>query len=189
MKMTRHEEALEEMKRLKESNIEFKRLEKYPLYRIYNNGVIIKDRSNSNKNDFKLLKHSISVKGYHTVNVYDKNMKERKERVHRLVALAFVEGETNVKNIVNHIDGNKDNNHVDNLEWCSIIYNNRHAIEQLGVSRKGESNGSSKLTESQVLDIRERHENGESVKDLVFRYDLNKSTINRIVKRETWKHI
>ena len=100
MKITRHEEALKEMKKLDETGIEFKILEKYPLYRIYNNGIIIKDRSNNNKNDFKLLKHSISIKGYHSVNVYDKDMKERKERVHRLVALAFVEGETDVKNIV-----------------------------------------------------------------------------------------
>lgn len=189
MNKTRNEIAIETMELLDKKGFIYNRLKKYPLYRIYEDGTIIKDKSNTQRNDFKVLKHSISVKGYHAVNVYDKNMKERKERVHRLVALAFVEGETDVKNIVNHIDGNKDNNHVDNLEWCSIIYNNRHAIEQLGVSRKGESNGSSKLTESQVLNIRGRYENGESVKDLVLRYDLNKSTINRIVKRETWKHI
>lgn len=189
MNKTRNEIAIETMGLLDKNGLVYKRIKKYPLYRIYEDGTIIKDKSNTQRNDFKVLKHSISIKGYHSVNVYDKEMKECKERVHRLVAFAFVEGETDVNNIVNHIDGNKNNNHVDNLEWCSIIYNNRHAIEQLGVSRKGEGNGFSKLTESQVLDIRERYENGESVKDLVFRYNLNKTTISRIVKRKTWKHI
>lgn len=49
--------------------------------------------------------------------------------VHRLVAQAFIPNDDLTKDCINHIDGNPKNNHVDNLEWCTRKYNNRHAFE------------------------------------------------------------
>src|SRR5574344_166151 len=51
---------------------------------------------------------------------------EKKERVHRLVAIAFIDNKYGYEQ-VNHIDGNKENNRMDNLEWCTNKYNQEHA--------------------------------------------------------------
>jgi hypothetical protein len=63
--------------------------------------------------------------GYYQVQIYDDNMKKHNSRVHRLVAMAFIPNLDN-KPQVNHIDENKANNHVDNLEWITNIENCRH---------------------------------------------------------------
>lgn len=49
--------------------------------------------------------------------------------VHRLVAFAFIPNNDITKDCINHIDGNPKNNHVENLEWCNHLENNRHAFE------------------------------------------------------------
>lgn len=49
-------------------------------------------------------------------------------RVHRLVAKSFLDN-PHGKQTVNHIDGNKHNNHIDNLEWCTMSEQQKHAIE------------------------------------------------------------
>ena len=57
-----------------------------------------------------------------------KNNKQKKYRVHRLVALAFLSNTNNYKEI-NHINCNKQDNRVENLEWCSSSYNKIHALK------------------------------------------------------------
>lgn len=65
--------------------------------------------------------------GYYCVNIQRGN-KEQHVRIHRLVAQAFIPNPEN-KPQVNHKDGNKKNNHVDNLEWCTNRENVHHAIK------------------------------------------------------------
>ena len=55
------------------------------------------------------------------------NGKRKNYTIHRLVAEAFVSNPNNLPT-VNHIDGNKLNNHYSNLEWCTVAYNNQHAV-------------------------------------------------------------
>lgn len=74
----------------------------------------------------KILKQQKNKYGYMMIQLFDDNRKSRLLSVHRLIAMAFlplVEG----KNYVNHIDGVKSNNRVDNLEWCTSAENNRHS--------------------------------------------------------------
>lgn len=69
----------------------------------------------------KTLKHSISKNGYHTVELF-KDGKGKRLLVHRLVAEAFIPN-LDMFPQVNHIDENKNNNSVSNLEWCTAKYN------------------------------------------------------------------
>ena len=73
----------------------------------------------------KELKQSVTTTGYLRVNLNNKDG-GKTFKVHRLVAIYFLPNPMNYK-CVNHIDGNKLNNDVSNLEWCTYTYNNRHA--------------------------------------------------------------
>lgn len=73
----------------------------------------------------KVLKQGTNHKGYPIVYL-SKDGKQKTITVHRLVAKAFIENPLNLPQ-VNHIDGDKTNNQVDNLEWCDNSYNQIHA--------------------------------------------------------------
>lgn len=78
-----------------------------------------------------ILKLSKNKKnGYVYVNI-NKNSKSYNKRVHILVAKAFIPNPNNYKQI-NHIDGNKENNYVDNLEWCDASYNIKDMYRRRG---------------------------------------------------------
>ena len=73
----------------------------------------------------RILKPTVSSHGYERVCLF-KMDRERRYRVHRLVAMAFIPNPDNLPQ-VNHIDGNKRNNHVSNLEWVTNEQNSHHA--------------------------------------------------------------
>ena len=75
----------------------------------------------------RVLRPTVSRQGYERVCLF-KMDRERRYRVHRLVAAAFIPNPDNLPQ-VNHIDGNKRNNHVSNLEWITNEDNMRHAKE------------------------------------------------------------
>lgn len=101
------------------------------IYEICDNGDVI---SNYRQNPI-VLKPGKDHKGYLRVSLKDKTYK-----VHRLVAMAFIENVDN-KPQVNHKDGNKQNNNVDNLEWCTNSENQIHA-NKMGLRNpmRGEDN-------------------------------------------------
>ncbi len=79
---------------------------------------------------------------------------QKSARVHRLVAEAFVPN-PNMHSVVNHKDGDKQNNRPENLEWTTYSANSRHAYElRLITPKSGAANGMSKLTEDQKEEIR-----------------------------------
>ena len=89
------------------------------LYQVSNLGRV-KSLGNSKTRKEKILKPEIRT-GYYSVNLC-KSGKRKKHRVHRLVAQAFIENPKNLP-VINHIDENKLNNCVENLEWCTHEYN------------------------------------------------------------------
>ena len=75
----------------------------------------------------KILSQRSDFKGYMRIDLIDNNGKKHYYGVHRLVAMAFIDNPDN-KPQINHIDGKKDNNTVDNLEWVTNQENHDHAI-------------------------------------------------------------
>lgn len=96
-------------------------LEKYPNYGVDKAGNVFSFYSN------KRLKPIVDKYGYLIVTVYNKGTRKN-VKIHRLVAETFLNNPFH-KPHVNHKDGDKQNNSVDNLEWCTAIENTQHAIK------------------------------------------------------------
>lgn len=110
------------------------------------------------------------------------------ELIHRLVASAFIDNPDN-KPCVNHKDGNKHNNEVSNLEWCTPKENGRHAVNN-GLTACGERQHDAKLTSDEVRYIRWIYKIGEiTYKELGIIFGVGKETIGDLIRRTTWKHI
>lgn len=135
-----------------------------------------------------ILSPCIGRGGYLLVSLSDvKNGITRKSfRVHRIVALAFIPNPLG-KSQINHIDGNKRNNIVSNLEWCTHKENEAHATQN-NLHPSKESHGRSKLTGQQVLEIRHKYAPRHySLRRLAKEYNVGASTIRHIIKSNTWK--
>jgi hypothetical protein len=109
-------------------------------------------------------------------------------KVHRLVAQHFISNPNN-KPCVNHKNGVKTDNRVENLEWCTHDENMAHAwATGLFGSRKGSVNANSKLNEENVLEIRSLS-HSLSVRQLSEKFKVSQPTIYKILSREKWSHI
>ena len=109
-----------------------KEIKQYPNYFVTKEGLVFSSKTN------KFLKFSYDQQGYQRVGLYVGNYKSKTIKVHRLVAETFIDNIENKKD-VNHIDGNKANNNIFNLEWCTRSENIKHAFK----------NGLSKISENQ----------------------------------------
>lgn len=110
--------------------------------------------------------------------------------VHRAVAYMFIPNDDiENKTEVNHIDGNKHNNCVENLEWCTHNYNMKHRTEVLGCMI-GTDNPTNKLTEEQVIEIYNLCKYTETkYKDIAKMYGVIPEEVNRIAFGVVWKHL
>lgn len=136
----------------------------------------------------RFMKQQAQKNGYLSV-MLQRDSKEKRISVHRLVALAFIKNQSG-KPEVNHIDGNKLNNFANNLEWCTRVENYKHGRSlNLIKSIKGENNPAAKLNKSQVFDIVNLSKSGYSRKDMAEKYNVSISSIRRILINESWNHI
>lgn len=134
----------------------------------------------------KVLKTSPnSITGYCRIRVY-KNKIGTQQSVHRLVALAFIENPNNYTEI-NHINGIKTDNRIDNLEWCSRGHNIKHSF-QLGLNKaaKGESHIWCKISEKIVFDILNHNESDKKTGIL---FGVSASCVNKIRTGRNWSQI
>lgn len=130
--------------------------------------------------------------GYRKASL-SKDGKAKENRIHRLVALHFIPN-TDDKETVNHKDGNKLNNHVDNLEWSTRTEQVVHSY-QLGLKKghKGSTNAQSKLTDEQVREIKSLYAvqgvGGLSSTKLAKIYGVTHRVILLIVNNESYKNV
>jgi len=128
----------------------WKKIDNYPTYQISSLGNVKSLNYNKTKKE-KILKIRLLKSGYCRVGLC-KNGKAKDFYIHRLVADSFLFKKT-TDTQVNHINGIKNDNRVDNLEWCTQSENMVHSYV-IGLNKFGEENYKSKLTNFEVLEIK-----------------------------------
>jgi DNA-binding XRE family transcriptional regulator len=126
-------------------------------------------------------------KGYFRVNLY-KNGKLKRIAVHRLVAIAFIPNQEE-KPQVNHINGIKTDNRLENLEWVTLSENMIHAYKENLLVRKGEKHTQNKLSVSNVIEIRNLLSQGVKQDEIAKKYGVIRQTISCIKIGKSWNHI
>lgn len=143
----------------------------------------------SKRTRMKITLH-INGRGYLQYCGFNKNS----VRVHNSVAKAYIPNNDKSKCCINHIDGNKCNNDVSNLEWVTHSENTRHAFvnglidrDKLSKSTRGGGNSQAILNEEDVLNIR----NLKKVPPIILadHYGVSVPTIYDILRRRSWTHI
>ena len=173
-------------------------------YKISDHSTLIKvyDKYATNKNGDKILiEHVVKKlkprinkagKGYYDVGmpcIGENGVKILKTKlIHRLVAEAFIPNPKN-KPQVNHIDGNKLNNHVSNLEWVTSLENIQHAIRTGLTKQKGEDHGRTAMANDTVRLIIQELLNGKRVVDISKKYDVHKKVVSDIKAKRNWKSV
>jgi hypothetical protein len=156
----------------------FGRIKRMP-YEYFNKGV--------KKMRTELIRKPSLSQRYYTIRLFDKTV-----LVHRVVAEAFIPNPEK-KLFVNHIDGNKTNNSVNNLEWCTSSENSLHAYKagmRKAHTKRGKESHFARLNEKDVLAIREKYEKGGFTQRQVAKeYSVTQSTIYQIINKISWNHI
>lgn len=145
------------------------------IYKISTYGRII----NVNRN--KLLKPKLGKCGYLRIGLY-RHGKYTNILIHKYVALRFISNPEN-KPQVNHIDGNKQNPNINNLEWTTRSENMKHAYQTGLIKRyKGEDSHRSKISNEDRIEIVKRYKSGEFQKDICKEFGLSQSAVSYLVR-------
>lgn len=130
-------------------------------------------------------------RGYLYVNL-KAHGKQTQKTVHRLVSEAFIPNPDNLPE-VNHLDGDKTNNSVNNLEWCTRSENMKHAFRnELNKQYKGVNNPQAKLTEKDVIYIRNnyiKHDKNFGAEALARKFNVSATTIKMALWRKHYASI
>lgn len=148
-------------------------------YEVSNLGNV---RSTSYKG-VRILKPAKLKNGYLNVIFCIKQNKVHK-LVHRLVAETFLSNPNNFEQ-VNHKNGNKEDNRVTNLEWCTQEYNNVHAYNTNLLNRY-ENRPAAKLTKNKVLQIPKLIKQGATTDDLKNIFNVSRRCIDNIFEGKNW---
>lgn len=159
---------------------------KYPL--MYDYYVTVDGHVWSEKSQ-KYMAETLDRDGYVKVALRSSDLPPKKchrYSVHRLMMENFFPFDGMADYQVNHIDGNKLNNSLENLEWVTCKENINHAIV---TGLRAKMNGAAKLTSQQVIEIYERSRNGEKNVDLGKEFGVHPDTIGKIRNKRIWKDL
>lgn len=124
--------------------------------------------------------------GFPSVELFQNNV-DYPMGIARLLALTFIspppfDGAQGI-----FIDGDPHHQTPGNVRWDTSSGRTLNTIRRLGPPVYGETQGGHKLTEANVIDIRARHQAGETIKALMERYEVSRKTIQRVLRRKLWK--
>lgn len=165
------------------------------LYEISNLGrvkALKKKRSNGKEYEETIHKLTLSKWGYYKITLWKDN-KRFYYLVHRLVACVFISNPEN-KPQVNHIDGIKSNNHIDNLEWCTQSENGFHAYKT-GLSKPilGANHHAVKINENIARNVKKlletRINNKPSLRQIAKDLGISRSCVREIHENKSWKYV
>lgn len=146
-------------------------------YEITINGEVINNKG-------KKLKPQLLPSGYIGFNLVC-NGKRSKFLLHRLIAQKYIPNPQN-KPCINHINGIKSDNRVENLEWVTYKENCEHRNNVLNKHVRGEKCGTSKLKNNDAIDIREKYKTGKTLKQLSKEYNVSIHPIWSIINNKTY---
>lgn len=157
-------------------------------YEVSTKGRIRSYRTNHGLRRYpKIITGKNNGKGYLSICLR-RNNRSYYKYIHRIVAEHFIKNPEN-KPCVNHLDGNKSNNCIDNLEWCTKKENMKHAFEVLDI-HNGEGHYKTKHTRKQILMAIAKVNAGYSKKEVAREFGFSKTYyLTRIIEGKRWKHI
>lgn len=139
----------------------------------------------------KILKGSLDTKGYIQIELKGNGQRDIRA-LHRLIAIAFIPNPEN-KPQIDHLDGNKTNNKVTNLEWVTCRENIRRAWRNgLNKPTFGERHGNAKLTDEQAMFIKTHYKRNDKefgCKAFMKKYNISQTPIYNILRKKGWKHL
>ncbi len=133
----------------------------------------------------KTISMVIGNAGYLRSVIY-KNGKQQNISLHRIVAETFILNPLNLPQ-VNHKDGNKTNNRVENLEWVTPSINWHHARKNSLIKNVGETSHRAKLSIKQVREIRQKHLAGLGAYVIAKQYGVSGNCIYQIIVGNSWQ--
>lgn len=141
------------------------------------------------KGELEEIDVKVDTSGYKRLGVLCNDGVRRKKLLHRLIAQTYIPNPEKL-DYINHKDGDKLNNHVDNLEWCTSSYNQKHAYStKLKRMPQGELNGRNRLTEQDVIEIYWKLYEGARNIDIRKEYDIGAGTVMCIKDRSNWNYL
>ena len=162
-----------------DNNLKFKQFKDYL---IYEDGTVISLLTG------KFITKRVGPKGYYQINLCIDG-KCKTFMFHRLIAQAFLDN-PNALPCVNHIDGNKLNNEISNLEWVTYSENTQHAIKTgLSHPAKGESTKHGRFSEEDIINIRNLSKQGKSQYQIASLYNVTRGAIQQILERRAYSWV
>lgn len=164
------------------------------IFKVYpkNSNYSISNKGRVYSNKYKrLIKLTLNRGGYLWCNISSPETYGVANRVHRLVAFTFLGENPKDRPDVNHIDGNKQNNCVENLEWSNKSLNGFHAYKNgLNHTRnhlRGENHYFAKITNETARQVKIMLKNGVKRKEISKVLNVSMSTVNQIAVNRVWK--
>ena len=155
-------------------------------YKVSNLGKVVSTRWRKRE---RLLTGHKTDKGYISVYLKNDDGRYKARTIHRMVGIGFLPNSENLPQL-NHKNGIKTDNRVENLEWCNNSHNIKHSY-RTGLKQPlvGEQNGFSKLTNVGVRRIKMALQTGISIGELSDIYKVAYSTVYDIKVGKRWTHI